>query len=797
MTNPWRFSRENVQEVCILVVLALVLHTFAYYGWSYLWTILGVLTAYNVHRRYEQAKAGQELLAKPISVEDLNAIPRVYKPAWLKGTQNETAKWLDTALDAIWTHVRVEFEPYLLELINKQLEKVRPALLSKLRLTKFSLGTLPIRCDGITHSRPSADAVWLNLAVVAGGDVDVELEVGVPGASGLVKLDDFILRGTLRLQFEPLVPVAPWFEKLYVSFVEPPFVNFDLTLFNATLTAVPGLSDKLNRVISRDALKFMVNPSKIEVPIIDEVYLKAIGWDPPNSITVIPRNLRPNKDAVLAAAAAARVSGALDVHVVFLQVKSGMLGRAGLRAGRWRVEAGIPGCQLAVTPAFAAGAALSASLSSGMSFVLPDVEAAVAGRDLQGSEPEPSGAPDDPSYVPSTQVQSGTLSLTVAASSSLGTWTAGIAAPRFKPCGHARVPLRDLIDVSQAHVQKKLTLELADAPHITLFITTAYRRVAHKTGDVEDKAHIDRPSPAVAASRPETSAGAAAAGPAPAADSCSSVEDSDSDDASQASSASSVHRPATPTNTPVRAQDAAARSAPSSAALRASRPSPKAAWHDRHVSTASGTLEFESATPAMGMVPLPRSDSESSLGTMPDRPSPPLIRTPELPSAHGRAVSPLAMRGSAGTSRAALAAQRGSTSGDLRFRSGATTSPSGGVLAVQVLRCTKLLNNEAVGLPDPYVRVSVDTKRQQTSTKRNTALPNWEGEAALRFPVADSTTAQLRVEVFNANRLRADAVLGSLRLPLSDICHQREMTGTFPLLPQGNVTLHLTWAPYV
>ena len=169
--------------------------------------------------------------------------------------------------------------------INDSLESVRPAALSRLEVSKFSLGKFAPAVLGVTYHCPREDSFWLDLDLRVGGDVDVQLDVGVGGVTASVMLDDLVITGTLRLQFEPMVAVTPWFKNLRLSFVRPPDVDFDLNTFSTALNvmAVPGVHSLVLNAVQKDALAFMTYPNVIDMVMIEDKYLEQAGLPIPNA----------------------------------------------------------------------------------------------------------------------------------------------------------------------------------------------------------------------------------------------------------------------------------------------------------------------------------------------------------------------------------------------------------------------------------------------------------------------------------------------------------------------------------
>ncbi len=183
----------------------------------------------------------------------------------------------------LWPVFKAEYEPFLRRTINESLASVRPSALRKLELESFTLGEYAPQVQGITYHCPAHDSFMLDLDLLIGGDIDAVLVVGTAGVNAPVRLDDLVLRGTLRIQFEPLVALTPWFKNIKLSFVRAPDIDFDLAAFTKMLNlmAVPGVSGMVANAIKYDALSFMVFPHTLDIAVISDADLKRAGLPVP------------------------------------------------------------------------------------------------------------------------------------------------------------------------------------------------------------------------------------------------------------------------------------------------------------------------------------------------------------------------------------------------------------------------------------------------------------------------------------------------------------------------------------
>lgn len=231
-------------------------------------------------------------------------------------------------LRQVWPVFKAEYEPYLRRTINDALAGVRPSALRRLELESFTLGEYAPQVQGITYHCPAHDSFMLDLDILLGGDIDAVLVVGAAGMNAPVRLDDLVLRGTLRIQFEPLVALTPWFKNIKLSFVRAPDIDFDLAAFTKMLNlmAVPGVSGMVANAIKYDALSFMVFPQTLNIEIISDADLKRAGLPVPRGAGSSAQSNQPGAgeedsgQVSVAATLGQGLAGVLAMRVAMVEV---------------------------------------------------------------------------------------------------------------------------------------------------------------------------------------------------------------------------------------------------------------------------------------------------------------------------------------------------------------------------------------------------------------------------------------------------------------------------------------------
>eukprot|EP00455_Lapot_gusevi_P045444 TRINITY_DN5813_c0_g1_i3.p1 TRINITY_DN5813_c0_g1~~TRINITY_DN5813_c0_g1_i3.p1 ORF type:complete len:228 (+),score=58.27 TRINITY_DN5813_c0_g1_i3:218-901(+) len=136
----------------------------------------------------------------------------------------------------------------------------------------------------------------------------------------------------------------------------------------------------------------------------------------------------------------------------------------------------------------------------------------------------------------------------------------------------------------------------------------------------------------------------------------------------------------------------------------------------------------------------------------------------------------------------ALRLARQSTAGMVEFH---------GVLIVNVVGATNLLNSDIIGKSDPYVVLktmggSGPGQTVRTKTIDDNLNPIWNER--LQLCIEDKATASLDIRVFDED-LKDDELIGKAVLPLSDVGDNEEQRHNILLAPQGTLRLTLLYTP--
>ncbi|XP_057798945.1 synaptotagmin-3 isoform X1 [Salvia miltiorrhiza] len=131
-----------------------------------------------------------------------------------------------------------------------------------------------------------------------------------------------------------------------------------------------------------------------------------------------------------------------------------------------------------------------------------------------------------------------------------------------------------------------------------------------------------------------------------------------------------------------------------------------------------------------------------------------------------------------------------------------------GILHVRVIRATKLLKMDLLGLSDPYVKLNLSGEKhpsKKTSVKKKTLNPEWNEE--FKLSVKDPQSQMLHINVYDWDKVGSHDRLGTQVFPLKMLMPNEAKQVTLDLLKdtgisdvnkkqRGQLFLELTYAPF-
>ncbi|KAH7574369.1 hypothetical protein JRO89_XS03G0287500 [Xanthoceras sorbifolium] len=205
--------------------------------------------------------------------------PDVY-PSWLT--------WLNHHLTKIWPYVNEAASELIKTSVEPILEQYRPFVLSSLKFSKFTLGTVAPQFTGVSVIEDGESGVTMELEMQWDANSSIILAVKTRfGVSLPVQVihslkAQLLLSITLKwLIFKPLVDEFPGFGAVSYSLREKKKLDFTLKVIGGDMSTIPGLSDAIQETIV-DAVEDSITwPVRKVIPILPGDYsdleLKPVG----------------------------------------------------------------------------------------------------------------------------------------------------------------------------------------------------------------------------------------------------------------------------------------------------------------------------------------------------------------------------------------------------------------------------------------------------------------------------------------------------------------------------------------
>nr|XP_025884538.1 synaptotagmin-5-like isoform X2 [Solanum lycopersicum] len=178
-----------------------------------------------------------------MTVEDSRKIftPEEY-PTWVVFSNQQKLAWFNSNLEKIWPYMDEAAAELVKSSVEPILEQYRPVILTSLKFSEFTLGTVAPRFTGISIIEDGSEGITMELEIKWDGNTSIILDiVTCVGVALPVQVKNIAFAGTFRLIFRPLVDEFPCFgaKKL----------DFTLKVIGGDMTAIPGVSDAIEGTI--------------------------------------------------------------------------------------------------------------------------------------------------------------------------------------------------------------------------------------------------------------------------------------------------------------------------------------------------------------------------------------------------------------------------------------------------------------------------------------------------------------------------------------------------------------------
>ncbi|KAL9275665.1 Synaptotagmin-5-like protein [Drosera capensis] len=219
-----------------------------------------------------------------MTVEDSRKLlPPQYYPSWVVFSQQQKVTWLNLQMTKIWPYVNEAASELIKASVEPVLEQYRPIVLSSLKFSKLTLGTVAPQFTGFSIIEDGGkDGITMEFELQWDGNPSIILDIKTRlGVALPVQVKDIGFTGVFRLIFKPLVEEFPGFGAISFSLRQKKKLDFTLKVVGGDISAIPGVSDAIEGTI-RDAIEDSITwPVRKIIPILlgdySDLELKPVG----------------------------------------------------------------------------------------------------------------------------------------------------------------------------------------------------------------------------------------------------------------------------------------------------------------------------------------------------------------------------------------------------------------------------------------------------------------------------------------------------------------------------------------
>ncbi|XP_042426641.1 synaptotagmin-5-like isoform X2 [Zingiber officinale] len=239
---------------------------------------VGLVMAF-VHSENGRSKRRGELAAAVASfarmtVEDSRKLlPAEFYPSWVVFSQRQKLNWLNLELTKIWPFVDQAASELIRSSVEPVLEQYKPIVLSSLKFSKLTLGTVAPQFTGVSIIEGDMSGITMELEMQWDGNPSIVLDVRTRvGVSLPIQVKNIGFTGVFRVIFKPLVDEFPCFGAICYSLREKKKLDFTLKVVGGDISSLPGISDAIEGMI-RDAVEDSITwPVRNIIPILPGDY---------------------------------------------------------------------------------------------------------------------------------------------------------------------------------------------------------------------------------------------------------------------------------------------------------------------------------------------------------------------------------------------------------------------------------------------------------------------------------------------------------------------------------------------
>ncbi|EER96263.1 hypothetical protein BDA96_02G119700 [Sorghum bicolor] len=247
------------------------------------------------------AKAADIKVLGSLTRDDLRKLCGDNFPEWVSFPQFEQVKWLNKHLSKLWPFVVDAATVVVKESVEPLLDDYRPPGIKSLKFSKFSLGNVSPKIEGIRIQNLQPGQIIMDIDFRWGGNPSIILAVDAVVASLPIQLKDLQVYTVIRVIFQ-LSEDIPCISAVVVALLADPEPKIDYTLkaIGGSLTAVPGLSDMIDDTVNSIVSDMLLWPHRHVVKLGVNVDTSDLELKPQGrlSVTVVKATSLRNKEMI-------------------------------------------------------------------------------------------------------------------------------------------------------------------------------------------------------------------------------------------------------------------------------------------------------------------------------------------------------------------------------------------------------------------------------------------------------------------------------------------------------------------
>uniref|UniRef100_A0A2P2K0A1 Synaptotagmin-5-like n=1 Tax=Rhizophora mucronata TaxID=61149 RepID=A0A2P2K0A1_RHIMU len=140
--------------------------------------IVGFVRSENARSKHRSELATTVAAFARMTVEDSRKIlPPEYYPPWVVFSQRQKLNWLNAHLTKIWPYVSEAASELIKTSVEPILEQYRPIILSSLKFSKLTLGTVAPQFTGVSIIEDGGSGITMDLEMNWDGNPSIILDI--------------------------------------------------------------------------------------------------------------------------------------------------------------------------------------------------------------------------------------------------------------------------------------------------------------------------------------------------------------------------------------------------------------------------------------------------------------------------------------------------------------------------------------------------------------------------------------------------------------------------------------------